>query len=142
MDTLILVYLPFPADSADKDEHNIGIQDATRHLTCIPAYLSPYLSPLHLSTRFTGLLLVPHVLQYLPSLEPLPLLYILPIPASLDALEALQTAASFRALLHPSFVQGHLPQRPPPALHSKAFSPTAVLPDHLPPVPLSTQGSH
>lgn len=110
MDTLILAYLPSPADNADKDERNTVIQDATRHLTCILAYLSLHLSPLHLSTRFTGLLLVPHMLQYLPSLEPLPLLYILPISCSLDASKALQMAASFRTLLHPIIC----PRSPPP----------------------------
>lgn len=110
MDTLILAYLPSPADNADKDEHNIVIQDAARHLTCIPACLSLHLSPLHLSTGFTGLLLVPHVPQYLPSLAPLPLLYIRPISASLDASKALQTAASFRTLLHPITC----PRSPPP----------------------------
>ena len=62
------------------------------------------------STRFTGLLLVPHMLQYLPSLEPLPLLYILPISCSLDASKALQMAASFRTLLHPIIC----PRSPPP----------------------------
>ena len=37
-----------------------------------------------LSSRFAGLLLVPHMLQDLPSLEPLHLLYILPKPSSPD----------------------------------------------------------